>query len=154
MANELIPHDGQVLICFCGRIWRVEHRVPNFQKCGRVHCRWHGISAATFYGWKQKFGGMDISEAQRLKAFGGREPAVEATGGGAESALGSAEGRDPKKRLELAGLRDDVAFAQAEHGLSECTACKLPGTERSSYRSEPRPDRHAELRIELVQLAR
>ncbi len=32
-------------------------------------CREHGISAATFYGWKQKFGGMDASEAQRLKAL-------------------------------------------------------------------------------------
>ena len=32
-------------------------------------CREHGISAATFYGWKQKYGGMDVSEAQRLKAL-------------------------------------------------------------------------------------
>jgi putative transposase len=32
-------------------------------------CREHGISASTFYGWKQKFGGMDVSEAQRLKAM-------------------------------------------------------------------------------------
>ncbi len=32
-------------------------------------CRDHGISAATFYGWKQKFGGMDVAEAQRLKAL-------------------------------------------------------------------------------------
>jgi len=31
-------------------------------------CREHGISAATFYGWKSKFGGLDVSEAQRLKA--------------------------------------------------------------------------------------
>ena len=31
-------------------------------------CREHEISAATFYGWKSKFGGMDVSEAQRLKA--------------------------------------------------------------------------------------
>ena len=30
-------------------------------------CREHGISAATFYQWKSKFGGMDVSEAQRLK---------------------------------------------------------------------------------------
>jgi transposase InsO family protein len=29
-------------------------------------CREHGISAATFYGWKSKYGGMDVSEAQRL----------------------------------------------------------------------------------------
>jgi putative transposase len=47
-----------------------------------------------------------------------------------------------------------VAFAQTEHGLSERTACKLLGVERSSYRYEPRPDRNAELREELVTLAR
>ena len=32
-------------------------------------CRRHGISSATFYAWKAKFGGMDISEAKRLKAL-------------------------------------------------------------------------------------
>ena len=30
-------------------------------------CRKHGISSATFYAWKAKFGGMDVSEAPRLK---------------------------------------------------------------------------------------
>ena len=47
-----------------------------------------------------------------------------------------------------------MAFAQSEHGLSERTACKLLDVERSSYRYEPRPDRNAELRDELVKLAR
>lgn len=32
-------------------------------------CRKHGISSATFYAWKAKFGGMDVSEAKRLKAL-------------------------------------------------------------------------------------
>ena len=32
-------------------------------------CAEHGISAATFYQWKQKFGGMDVIEAQRLKSL-------------------------------------------------------------------------------------
>jgi putative transposase len=32
-------------------------------------CRKHGISEATFYSWKSKFGGMDVSEAKRLKAL-------------------------------------------------------------------------------------
>jgi putative transposase len=31
-------------------------------------CRKHGISEATFYNWKSKYGGMDVSEAKRLKA--------------------------------------------------------------------------------------
>ena len=30
-------------------------------------CRKHGISSATFYAWKAKYGGMDVSEAKRLK---------------------------------------------------------------------------------------
>lgn len=32
-------------------------------------CRKHGISDATYYNWKAKFGGMTVSEAQRLKAL-------------------------------------------------------------------------------------
>lgn len=30
-------------------------------------CRRHGISQGTFYNWKAKFGGMDVSDAKRLK---------------------------------------------------------------------------------------
>jgi len=30
-------------------------------------CREHGISDATFYNWKAKYGGLDVSEAQRLR---------------------------------------------------------------------------------------
>ena len=30
-------------------------------------CREHGISNATFYKWRAKYGGMDVSEARRLK---------------------------------------------------------------------------------------
>ena len=32
-------------------------------------CRKHGISSATFYKWKAKFGGLDISDAKRLKSL-------------------------------------------------------------------------------------
>ena len=32
-------------------------------------CRKHGISAATFYKWKARFGGLEVSDAKRLKAL-------------------------------------------------------------------------------------
>jgi putative transposase len=32
-------------------------------------CRKHGISNATFYNWKAKFSGMDVSDAKKLKSL-------------------------------------------------------------------------------------
>jgi len=32
-------------------------------------CRKHGISGTTFYKWKAKYGGLDVSEARRLKSL-------------------------------------------------------------------------------------
>ena len=32
-------------------------------------CRKHGISSGTFYKWKAKYGGLDVSDAKRLKAL-------------------------------------------------------------------------------------
>ena len=32
-------------------------------------CRRHGISDATFYTWRSKYGGMEVSDAKKLKAL-------------------------------------------------------------------------------------
>lgn len=32
-------------------------------------CRKHGISDATFYNWKSKYGGLEVSEAKRMKGL-------------------------------------------------------------------------------------
>jgi putative transposase len=32
-------------------------------------CRKHGISSATFYKWKAKYGGLEVSEAKRLRSL-------------------------------------------------------------------------------------
>jgi putative transposase len=56
---------------------RTDHR--NDPGAGSTHCvdgmataevcRRHGLSPATFYRFKAKYGGMDVSDAQRLKAL-------------------------------------------------------------------------------------
>jgi len=35
----------------------------------REVCRRHGVTETTFYRWRQKYGGMQVSEARRLKAL-------------------------------------------------------------------------------------
>ena len=47
-------------------------RILKEQEAGRPTkelCRQHGISPGTFYKWKAKFGGMDVSDARKLKAL-------------------------------------------------------------------------------------
>ena len=39
-------------------------------------CRRHGISSATFYAWKAKFGGMDVSDAKAAEGASRRRTAV------------------------------------------------------------------------------
>jgi hypothetical protein len=56
--------------------------------------------------------------------------------------------------VELAGLRADAAFAMEQVARSERRACRLVELDGSSYRYEPRADHNAELREELVKLAR
>ena len=45
--------------------------VPGLRSPGRCAdvCRKHGISSATFYKWKAKYGGLEISDAKRLRAL-------------------------------------------------------------------------------------
>jgi putative transposase len=42
------------------------------QEAGRTtdeFCRRHGISPQTYYRWKAKYGGLEVSDAQKLKAL-------------------------------------------------------------------------------------
>ena len=37
-------------------------------------CRKHGVSDATFYKWRSKYGGMEVSDAKKLKALEAENP--------------------------------------------------------------------------------
>ena len=50
------------------QIIRVLKEAEAGAKTGEL-CRHHGISEATFYNWKSKFGGMDVSDAKKLRAL-------------------------------------------------------------------------------------
>ena len=89
--------------------------------------RENGVCTATMYTLKSKFGGMEVSDAQRLKGREDENRRLKHLVAGQRST----ESGDPKKRLELAGVRKNVAFACEQYELGERRACKLMGMDRS-----------------------
>ncbi|MFG1395303.1 IS3 family transposase [Roseixanthobacter pseudopolyaromaticivorans] len=104
-------------------------------------CRKHGISSATFYKFKAKYGGMDVSDARRLKALEEENTRLKKLL--AEQMLDNAILRDVRaqKMVTPDARRKAVAHACAAHGVSQRRACQALGVDRTSvrYRSV-RPD--------------
>ena len=84
-----------------------------------------GVSEATIYTWKSKYGGMEVSEARRLKELEDENRRLKHMVADSEPRQRGVENGDPEKRLELVGLRQDVALVMREHPYSERRACKL-----------------------------
>ncbi|MEM9060717.1 MAG: IS3 family transposase [Pseudomonadota bacterium] len=104
-------------------------------------CREHGISSATFYKWKAKFGGMDVSDARKLKVLEDENAKLKKLL--AEQMLDNAMLKDvaSRKLVTPAAKRDAVAHLCKVHEVSQRRACSVLGVDRSSvrYRSV-RPD--------------
>ncbi|WP_310235355.1 IS3 family transposase [Rhizobium miluonense] len=116
-------------------------------------CRKHGISDATFYNWKAKYGGMEVSEAKRLKAL--EEENAKLKKLLAEQMLDAAALREllGKKMVGPAAKREAVTHLKAVMGLSERRACLIISADRKTirYRSSRPPE--LELRAKLRDLA-
>jgi Transposase len=88
-----------------------------------------GVGEATIYTWKSKYGGMDVSDAQKLKSLEDENRCLKHPGGRPQPGQGSFEGGDPRKRLELAGMRNDVAFASAQFRMPMASRLVRPNQE-------------------------
>jgi putative transposase len=116
-------------------------------------CREHGMSEATFYNWKAKFGGLDVSEAQRLRQMDDDsrrlkqlvadlsldkemlKTVIRKTAGACRA--------EERRGVRFGGVRPERA-----HGL------QAAGCGSVEFRYAPRRDRNAGLWEELVKLAR
>ena len=116
-------------------------------------CRRHGISGATFYAWKAKFGGMELSEAKRLKALEDENGKLKRAACGGDARQHSPEGPAVKRMVTPAAGREAVAHLEQGYEMSERRACSLIGADRSSVRYLHRRPDDAELRDELRKAA-
>ncbi|MCA1458895.1 IS3 family transposase [Bradyrhizobium sp. BRP22] len=95
-------------------------------------CRNHGVSDASIYKWKAKFGGMEVSEAKRLRTL--EDARLKRLL--ADAMLDNAALKDlPGKEVVMpAGKRKAVAHLVDAHGMSERRACKAIGCCRMTIR--------------------
>ena len=117
-------------------------------------CRQHGISEATFYNWKAKYGGMAVPDVQKLKRLEDENGKLKRIV--ADLTLDNTVLKDllSTKLLTPALKRAAASHAQQHHGLSERRACRLTGLARSTQRRKLKAAEDKELRSRLGQIAR
>ncbi|MFH4689932.1 IS3 family transposase [Vibrio diabolicus] len=120
----------------------------------RELCRKHGISDATFYTWRKKYAGLDVSEARRLKALEDENARLKKLL--AETLL-DAEALKialSQKLLTVEDKRKAVKIIQKGTQLSERRACLLVGIQRASLRYQPQANREDDkLQARIKELA-
>ncbi|MGI4731230.1 MAG: IS3 family transposase [Janthinobacterium lividum] len=97
-------------------------------------CRKHGMASATYYAWKAKYGGLEVSDAKRLRALEEENARLKRLL--ADTMLDNAGLKDLlfKKMVAPAAKRQAVAHLQATLGMSERRACAVVGADRTSMR--------------------
>ncbi|MBX7483321.1 IS3 family transposase [Qipengyuania qiaonensis] len=115
--------------------------------------RRHGVSEATIYNWKSKYGGLEVSEARRLRELESENAKLKRLL--ADAMLDQAALKDllGKKVLTPVAKREAVAHLQSCHGMSERRACRVIDADRKSVRYRSTRDDDADLREKLRELA-
>ena len=108
--------------------------------------RRHGVSEQSFYRWKAKYGGLEVSEARRLRE-------LEAENGGGAPGQRRLEGCLVAKVVRPAGKRAVVSHLVEARGLSQRRACRLADLNLSTWQYAPRRQEPSRLRERLKELA-
>src|SRR5215831_2169715 len=111
-------------------------------------CRKHGVSDATFYKWKAKYGGMEVSDARRLKAL--EDENTKLTKLLAEAMLDIAMLRDMAARKWRS--RRQTRSRRSSPGRQR-RACQAIGPDRSSVRYRRRRPNDVAIRVRLREIA-
>ena len=115
-------------------------------------CRKYGISDATLHKYKVKFGGMTVSDAQRLRTLESENAKLKRLL--AEQIQGNAAPNDLAPKLLTPDVKRRAARHLVEaHGLSERRACRLVRLDRSTFQYRMRDAGDEVLRERLLDLA-
>ena len=92
--------------------------------------RRYGVVENTIYRWKSKYGGMEVSDARRLRELKQRERQSQEAAGRSGTGQGGAEGAGSGKMVTVAQRRAAVDYL-IDRRYSQRHACRLVGLPRS-----------------------
>nr|WP_156422010.1 IS3 family transposase [Paucibacter sp. KCTC 42545] len=117
-------------------------------------CRQGGFSDATFYKWRAKYGGMQATDAKRLRELEGENAKLKRLLAEAHLDIHALKDVFGGKALAPQVRRDAATQMIAQHHLSERRACRLVGLSRDSYRNPPVVDEATQqLSAKIVEIA-
>ncbi|WP_144408683.1 IS3-like element IS407 family transposase [Burkholderia mallei] len=117
-------------------------------------CRKHGFSDASFYTWRAKFGGMEVSEARRLKGLEVENARLKKLLAEAMLDMEALKVVVKGKPLSPQAKREAVLAIREKVNISERRACRLVGLSRGVLHYDAKPDHENEvLAARLVKLA-
>ena len=116
-------------------------------------CRRHGISEASFYNWKARYGGLEVLRSQAAAGAGKRERQAEEVVSGRDAGQRGPEGPASKKMVTPAAKRKAVAHLRTAFDMSERRACRTIDCMRMTVRYRSRRPDDTELRQRLRALA-
>ncbi|MBU1249255.1 MAG: IS3 family transposase [Proteobacteria bacterium] len=116
-------------------------------------CREHGVSSATYYKWKSKYGGMEASDVQRMKDLEAENRKLKQMF--ADLSLENIMLKDviEKKPLRPVQKKELVTHAVVVHAMSVRKACMALRVSRSYFAYEPKPRDDNEVIAVLTELA-
>ena len=91
-------------------------------------CRKHGFSDASFYRWRGKYGGMDVSDAKRLKALEAENARLKR-----RDARERSHQRGLAKKMVAAPARRELVQWMGTRGLSERRCLAVVGMSANSF---------------------
>ncbi|WP_412050078.1 IS3 family transposase [Hoeflea sp. Naph1] len=116
-------------------------------------CRKHGVSDATFYKWRAKFGGMEVSDAKKLKALEAENAKLKKLLAEQMMDVSTLKEMPGKKLLRPGARQHAVDWAMTQKGYRQRRACALAGIDPRVYRRPPTRLEDAELRARLKDLS-
>ncbi|MCP0914258.1 IS3 family transposase [Legionella sp. 27cVA30] len=135
-----------------------EHQILNILKHvenGRLVkdvCREHGISDATYYNWKAKYGGMEASDIKRMKQL--EEENAKLKRMFADLSLENRALKDVigKKALKPAEKREMADYLVNEYGMSLRQSCAALSLSRTGYYYQPAVNKDETVIKELMEV--